>query len=91
MSHDTDMMLKAMIARHAALEQLVLNMFAVMSAGFQNSEEFQATILDDMRQRFAQAANAAGGKADAEFARAVLQCVEDLARRATANRGDMMQ
>ena len=56
MAGDTDASVKRLIAQHAVVEQIVLNMLAVMSGGLPNPKEFREALLDDVRSRFTEVA-----------------------------------
>lgn len=85
---EADAALNDMIARHAVLEQIVLNMLAVMSRDFETPKHFREAILDDVRSRFAEAANGPAGDGKADFARLALERVSDIAERMDKWRDD---
>ncbi|MBZ0161936.1 MAG: hypothetical protein K8H74_04420 [Notoacmeibacter sp.] len=88
MAGDTDASVKRLIAQHAVVEQIVLNMLAVMSGGLPNPKEFREALLDDVRSRFTEAANGPAGEGKADFARLALDHVGQIAERISQWRGD---
>lgn len=88
MAGNTETSVKRLIAQHAVVEQIVLNMLAVMSRDFPCPQEFREALLDDVRSRFTEAANGPAGEGKADFARLALDHVGQIAERISQWRDD---